>query len=213
MNDLKFDKEQIKRIIIPGLLLLSFGDRKIIIKSPPSGEKHYTFGLSEESYIDIHETVEGKKKVHKPITKIKIDDLRDAMQKSIPDVRSFRIDLNDRRYRQYQVLVPKYSEAEKDLIRALSTSNGRSLMLKQFSLKEISKFFHVAKFFQIQRYDFERAYGFRPDQKNQSAILLYRVGSDYFAVLSQKIRDITERVLKTVLPTFVHDAEVKMPTM
>jgi len=39
VNELQFDKEKIKRIILPELLLLSIGNKKIVIKSPELGEK------------------------------------------------------------------------------------------------------------------------------------------------------------------------------
>jgi len=212
MNELKFGKDQIKRIILPTLLLLSIGDKKIIIKSPKLGEKkHYTLGVSEEGYIDIHETVELEKKVHTSIAKVKIEQFADAIQENIPDVRTFEIDLNDRRYMKYRVLIPKYPGADEAFMKSLSTLKRRNLIidLKQLNLRRISEFFYPIRFSQIQRHDFERAYAFHP--KKQSWIMIFRVGGDYHAFSSGDFPDFRERALKTILSTFVYAAKVNAP--
>jgi len=204
MNELGLDREQIERIILPNLLLIAFGgktehEKKIIIKYHRRGErKHVTLSISGEGYMDIHETLELEPKIHKPIARIKIEDFAKTIQQNYSDISRFKIDINDRRYRPYNVLVPKYPDGDKLLIESLSTSNRRTVILhfKEFDSRRISQFFRHIKFSQIQRYNFQRAYAYNP--KNRSGIIIILAKGEYYGFSSEDIRHFRE-IAETIL--------------
>ena len=188
-----------KKIRIFNELLLAGGRNKIIFKALDS-EKHYTLKVLKEGILDVHETIEGRKKFDEkyPIEKRKKVNLeklsevtKETLREELPNILK-EIAIDDPKCMDAEVLIIPKEEVLWERMKKIGQIKRKEMKIEESKFEDAMKDL-VVPMKDLQDYDFKVAWVLEQGEISGS---LHRVDGKYFLVklddweaLSEKINE------------------------
>ena len=182
-------EKKIKKLRILDELLLAFGRDKMIFKRMDD-VKHFTLKFLKEGILDVHKTMEGRKKTHIPLEKIDLKKFCEAIietfEKELVHILK-EIDISDPKYRNIRVFIfPKKEEFEK-----VTEVKRKEIIIEKSKLEDMMEDLIFVPMKDLQNYDFKTAYLLKEGEEEYA--FLYRIRGKYFLV---KLNDLEELMKK-----------------
>jgi len=152
------DKPKIKKWIVPGKVLVAAGGKKdlLLIWKPLKDyqNRHLTLVIKQSGYVELHLTEEGTKNIHTILAtgQVNFDKLKSEAEKLMK--RALRpIGKNDRRFKDFTVLIPTSIEALEDFQQIFVQKDRFIYPTKEQEQKvesELEKYFDITYFDEIE---------------------------------------------------------------
>jgi len=165
-EELDVDKD-IKRLKIVDELVMAIGSNKLVFKKP--GQKHHvTVKITPDNILDIHKTYEGKRKRHKSLANIDLNQIEikavEELETILNLAKEAEVDFKDPTFQNYWIMLePK----EDKIFEKAGIRKGRDLIIDEGKLnnEELKKKFKTVPFIEAPKHEFKSARVFTKENR------------------------------------------------